>query len=98
MVQEKNMKLCTAVLTLIDQLQRVGGWELLAAGKMLTSNLIPLNHYFRNFFHLDSHGFLYFVFLCTGTAQMPHNLWFEITNLRYEVVKRIGAIKFDQGV
>ena len=27
---------------------------------------------------------------------MLYNLWFEITNLNYEVVKRLGAIEFDQ--
>ena len=62
------MKLCTAVLTLNDHLERVGSWELLAAGKMLGSILIPLHHYLHIFFRFDSHGFLYFVFLDTGTT------------------------------
>ena len=44
------MKLCTAVLTLNDHRGRAEGWELLAAGKMLRSHLIPVNHYLRNIF------------------------------------------------
>ena len=62
------MKLCAAVLTLNDHLERVGGWELLAAVKMLRSILIPLHHYLRIFFHFDSHGLQYFVFVCTSTT------------------------------
>ena len=92
------MKLCNAVLTLNHHLERVGGWELLAAGKMLRSILMPLHYYLRTFFHFDSHGFPYFLFLCTGTSLMIHNLWSEFTSLEYEVVKRLAAIEFDQGV
>ena len=62
------MKLCTAVLVFNERLTCVGGWELLVAGKMLRSILIPLYRYLRIFFHFDSHAFLYFVFLCTGTT------------------------------
>ena len=61
------MMLRTAVMTLNDYLARVGGWELLTAGNML-SILIPLHHSLCIFFHFDSHAFLYFVCLCTGTT------------------------------
>ena len=88
-VQGQNTKLGSADLTLNE---RVEGWELLAVGKMLRNILIPLHHHLGIFFHFDFHAFLYFVFLCTDTAQMLHNLRFEITNLKQVVVSALDQL------
>ena len=92
------MKLFTAVLTLNDHHAHVGGWELLAAGKMLTGILLPLHHYLCIFSILILACFCILYFYALVLLKMLHNLWCEITNLKNEVVKRLGAIEFDQGV
>ena len=75
------MKLCTAVLALNDHLARVEGWELLFAGKMLRSILLPLYHYLRIFFILILTRFynLYFyipvLLKCFTTCGLKSLIW-----------------------